>query len=71
MSARALQTAIANTLGEAQERTRRLEIAIQDLERRITDIEGVMYEQFGCDTQTEISSVAPSARYCAPPKTDD
>ena len=71
MSTRALQTAIANTLGEAQERTRRLELAIQDLERRVTDIEGVMYEQFGCDTQSEIGSTltVSTAKYCAPKKT--
>ena len=69
MSARALQTAIANTLEEAHKRTRHLELAMQDLERRVTDIEGVMYEQFGCDTQSEIGSTLSTAKYCAPKKT--
>ena len=48
----ALQTAIANIVAEAEER-------IQDVERRITDAEAVLYEvteQIGADdTRCEIS----------------
>lgn len=64
MSSRALQTAVANTLSEAAERARRLESHAQDLERRIADMQAVMYEFIGNETRSEISSVAP--RYCAP-----
>ena len=63
----ALQTAIANIVAEAEER-------IQDVERRITDAEAVLYEvteQLGVDdTRSEISCATVStARYCMPPST--
>ena len=71
MATHALQTAIANIVGEAQERTRGLELRIQDLERRIADTEAVLFEvteQLGCDeTRSEVSSATVStAKYCMP-----
>ena len=71
MATLALQAAIANTIGEAHERARKLELRVQDLERRITDAEAVLFEvtgQLDCDeTRSEISSATVStAKYCMP-----
>ena len=45
-----------------EERAFRLEQTVEDLERRLTDLEGVMSEQLEC--RTEISSVATSRYTC-------
>ena len=51
----------------ANERMRRMEEHVYDLLRRVTDMEGVLVEQFR-DDATDVSCVtASTARYCAPP----
>ena len=66
-SAQQLQKAIANAINHADARTTRLETTTEDLERRIHDLELVVYELTGSgdDTRSDIS-YASTCKYAAP-----
>ena len=65
-SAQQLQKAIANAVNHADARTTRLETATEDLERRIRDLEHVVYELTGGDDTRSDISYASTCKYTAP-----
>ena len=71
MEGKSLQTVIGTTINKIEERFCRVEHAIERLEKRVTDLEIVLYEITGDDDRTEVSfaSTASTHKYTRPPTT--
>ena len=65
MASQSLQKVVVSVMNNIEDRFSRIENSIQDIERRVIDLETVMYELTGGDTQSEVS-FASTCKYVRP-----